>query len=690
MTLPREEYPRPHFDRSHSWQSLNGRWDFAPDPTQSGVERGLANDSAEWPSAINVPFAWETSASGIESHWLSCGWYRRSIEVPSAWNGSRVVLHFGAIHHAATVWVNGIEVGSHIGGYTPFEIDITKSLSEGRGTIVVRVDAPVDKRAIVHGKQRSVPRDDYDGCSFTPSSGIWQPVWLESRPATYISRVALTASASLDAIIASISVAGGHADGARLRVTVDGSVEQEREVGAEGTVQLLLPIDAPRLWQPADPHLYQVEVTLVSGDGVDRVVTSTGLRRISIEADQIMLNGERLYVRGVLDQGYWPQTGITAPTDDAYVVDLELARKAGYNLVRKHLKLEDPRFLFHADRLGLLVWAEPASTGVFTPEAVAQFEAQIGAMVTRDGNHPSIVMWGLYNEEWGLDWDVPNDPAKQDALRRAFQLLKTADPTRPVIDNSGWAHVETDIVDWHLYDETPSGWSAKLQSLMSGQADRFPVSIAVGTIVDKLLMAAGGPAPTDVPNINGEYGGGYTSVERGWNLHWQTQEMRRYDGLSGYIYTELYDIENETAGVYTFSRGEKDLGGTDPASVNAVTVPVIAIKPLAAGRDLVSASREIRVAVRVSHHGPTPLTVAVVPVWGPLLTTLDLADPDVGASEHVVGVKPFRISDVLHISTAMPAHLDSARLHLLVVCDGSVIGSSYVDVELAEAAPDGR
>jgi hypothetical protein len=690
MTLPRGEYPRPQFDRSHSWQNLNGSWDFAPDPAQSGVERGLADDSADWPSVITVPFAWETPASGIESHWLSCGWYRRSVEVPSAWSGRRVVLYFGAVHHAATVWVNGTEVGSHVGGYTPFEIDITDSLSEGRGTVVVRVDAPVDKRAIVHGKQRSVPRDDYDGCSFTPSSGIWQPVWLESRPATYISRVALTSPASLDAIVANITVTGPHSHGARLRVAVDGSAEHSVGVGADGATQLLLPIEAPRLWRPADPHLYRVEVTLVSTDGVDQVAASTGLRSVTIEAGQIMLNGERLYVRGVLDQGYWPETGITAPTDDAYVIDLELARKAGYNLVRKHLKLEDPRFLFHADRLGMLVWAEPASTGIFTPDAVALFEAQIGAMVTRDGNHPSLVIWGLYNEEWGLDWDVPNDPAKQDAVRRAFRTLKTLDPSRPAIDNSGWAHVETDIVDWHVYDETPSGWAVKLQALMSGQGDRFPVSIAVGTIVNKFLMAAGGPAPADLPNINGEYGGGYTSVERGWNLHWQTQEMRRYDGLSGYIYTELYDIENETAGIYTFNRADKDLGANDPASVNAITVPVMDIDPIAAGRDLVSASREISITVRISHHGPTPLTVSIVPAWGERLRSIDVADADLRPSGYVVGVKPFRVSDELSISTAMPAHLGSARLHLLVVADGSVIGLSYLDVELSQAARDDR
>jgi beta-galactosidase/beta-glucuronidase len=680
MTLAREEYPRPHFDRSHSWQTLNGSWDFAADPA------GLRTpDDVSWPNTITVPFAWETAASGIASHWLSCGWYRREIEVPAGWQ--RVVLHFGAVHHAATVWVNGIDVGTHVGGYTPFEIDVTDALTGRLAVIVVRVDAPVDKRDIVHGKQRSVPRDDYDGCAFTPSSGIWQSVWLESRPATYIAHVALSSSPSLDAIVATVAVAGPRAGDALLRISIDGAPPLDVKAGVTQ-----LPIDAPRLWQPEDPHLYPIEVTLESGDGIDRVGASTGLRSIATEAGQIMLNGERLYVRGVLDQGYWPETGITAPTDHAFVVDLELARKAGFNLVRKHLKLEDPRFLFHADRLGMLVWAEPASTGIFTPNAMELFEAQIDAMVARDGNHPCIVIWALYNEEWGLDWDVPNDPAKQDAVRRAFRRLKALDASRPAIDNSGWTHVETDIVDWHVYDETPSGWAGKLKALMSGQIDRFPVSIAVGTIVDKLLMATGGPAPLDLPNINGEYGGGYTSVERGWNIHWQTQEMRRYDRLSGYIYTELYDIENETAGIYTFDRGEKDLGANNPALVNAVTVPILDIDPTAAGRDLVAATRDINISVTVSHHGTAPLMASIVAVWGQSMRTLDLATVDLTPSEYVMDVKPFRLGDALNIRTVMPAHLESGRLHVLLVAEGSVAGAAYLDValEAAQVHADGR
>lgn len=683
MTVtPRSDYPRPDFDRSHSWRSLNGGWDFAPDPELSGLQRGLPTDTAKWPHDIVVPFAWETQASGVALHWMPCGWYRRRIEVPAEWADQQVILHFGAVHHKATVWVSGAEIGTHEGGYTPFEFDITAALSASAATVVVRVEAPIDKREIAHGKQRSIPRDDYDGCSFTPSSGIWQSVWLEARPSTYVQQVSLRPSQGLDAIDAEIVLDGPHVDGAKLQVEVVGSGLPPVEMVAKTERQrLTLPIAEPVLWQPNDPHVYGVRVELDSADGVDRVLTSTGLRSVAVEDGQILLNGSRLSVRGVLDQGYWPATGITAPSDEAFIVDLELARAVGYNLVRKHLKLEDPRFLYHADRLGILVWAEPASTGVFTPDGVRRFEAQIDPMVARDGNHPSIVIWGLYNEEWGLDWDVPGDVAKQDAVRRAVQLLRRLDPSRPLVDNSGWTHVDTDLIDWHIYDEHPAGWAAKVAALLSGRTDRFPVSIAVDTVVDKLLMASGGPAPSALPNLNSEYGGGYTSVERGWNLRWQTQELRRYDMLSGYIWTELYDIEHETAGLYTFERGLKDQGGNDPRAANAETVIVVNVVPEAPGRDIIVNTQDVEVRVQVSHHGNSPLRVTLASAWGPMFGPLVGAHVSTSRDCADLDVKPFSLSEEAVVAARMPDGLTSGRLHLFALSDGRVVASTCVDVE---------
>lgn len=680
MSSVRPEYPRPHFDRSHTWLSLNGGWDFTADPYGTADAHDLAR-RADWPQTATVPFAWETEASGVAAHWLEYGWYRRDLAVPAAWQGLRVVLHFGAVHHQARVWVEGVEVGEHEGGYTPFEFDITDALAgRTRATVLVRVWAPVDKREIVHGKQRSIPRDDYDDCAFTPTSGIWQPVWMEARPATHVSALALTPGDDLDAIVADIAVAGPDAAGARLTVQVSGGRPVTMAADAAGRARIALSVTEPRLWSPADPHLYGVTVTLDSAGGTDRVRSATGLRRIETRGGHLLLNGERLYVRGVLDQGYWPYTGLTAPDDRAFVTDLELARRCGFNLVRKHLKLEDPRFLYHADRTGMLVWAEPASTGTFTPQAGARFEAQIAPMVARDGSHPSVVIWGLYNEEWGLDWDVPGDPAKQDAVRRAYDLLKSLDATRPVVDNSGWAHVATDLVDWHIYDETPAGWAAKVRPLLAERTHAFPVGLGGGTVVRKLVMADGGPAPA-VPNLNSEYGGGKTSVERGWNQRWQTQELRRHDVLSGYVWTELYDVEHEFAGIHAFDRTLKDSGTSPAAAAHADTVLVVDAEPLAPGRDLVTGpDREVAFDVRISHHGPAAERIAVAAVWGPVLGSAEGLAPVAG--QDAVTVEPYRLSEPVRVTESLPDGAAAARLHLLALraSTGQVMGATCVDV----------
>ena len=680
MTSVRPEYPRPHFDRSHSWVSLNGEWDFLRDPDGSVRAAEVAEARSPWQEQIVVPFAWETKASEIEAQWLAFGWYRRELTVPADWSGQRIILHFGAVHHEATVWVNGTDVGSHEGGYTPFELDVTDALGAVTNVVLVRVSAPLDKRYIVHGKQRSLPRDDYDNCSFSPSSGIWQPVWVEARPATHIAGIHLKPSADLTALVATIETEGEVA-GARLRITVGGEPTIESDADATPVV-ITLPIASPRLWSPTDPHLYSVAVELVTGGGTDVVTASAGLRSIEVIGNTLVLNGERLYVRGVLDQGYWPGSGITAPTDEAFVRDIEIAREVGFTVIRKHLKLEDPRFLFHADRLGMLVWAEPASTGRYSREAAARFEAQIEPMVRRDGNHPSIVIWGLYNEEWGLDWDIPGDPEKQDAVRRAFELLKSLDSTRPAVDNSGWSHVETDIVDWHIYDETPAGWADKMRHLLGDRDDTFPVGIGPGIVVDKPLVAVDPRGSDDKPNLNSEFGGGFTSVERGWNLRWQTLELRAYDRLSGYVWTELYDVEHEMAGLFDAERNLKDTGGTFASAINADTVVVPKVSPVSPGQDVVVGQEgAVAFAVHVSHHGTAPIAGSIVTAWGAPMGALSPARILTTAS--VVGgivAEPFQLSAEVKVAARLPDGWTAGRLHVAFVAGNSVVAITPVDV----------
>jgi hypothetical protein len=630
----------------------------------------------DWTESIVVPFAWETPASGVEAHWLDRAWYRRAFTIAPEVATGRVILHFGAVHHSCTIWIDGTEIGSHTGGYVPFEIDITDALtSDPTHKVIVRVDAPADKRHIAHGKQRSVPRDDYDGCSFTPTSGIWQSVWLEGRPATYLATLALTPASDLNGILAKATISGPSAAGATARITVDGidTVVVDR-VALEAGVAVSIP--SPRFWSPEDPHLYTVSVTVTSDDGVDTVTGQTGLRRFETRGRQLYLNGARISMRGVLDQGYWPRTGLTAPADEAFVLDLEVARAAGFNLVRKHLKLEDPRFLYHADRLGMLVWAEPASTGRFTTEAAKAFSDQIEPMFRRDGNHPSVVIWGLYNEEWGLDWALPDDPAKQEAVLDAFRLMKQLDPDRPAVDNSGWTHLETDLVDWHVYDEKPAGWSRKVRQLVADPSPSFPVAIAVDAIVDKRLMAAG-DVPLDVPFVNSEFGGGYTSIERGWNMHWQTQELRRHDSIAGYVWTELTDIEHETAGIVDFERHLRDHGGRPAAHANAETVTVFDVIPIEPGRDLIAADGVADFHVAVSHHGPTPIDATIRAAWGPIFGEEPTTPTEASGTVHV---EPFRLSEQLVVRMAMPPESRAARLHVLITDASGVIGRGSVDV----------
>ena len=667
---PRGEYPRPQMDRSHRWRSLNGVWGFA---------RGAGASPEE---EIVVPFAWETAASGVGAHWLDRATYSRRFSTPSEWAGMRTILHFGAVHHHAVVSVDGVVVGEHTGGTVHFEFDITDALADVLDhEVTVIVDAPLDKRSIAHGKQRSIPRDDYDSCTFTPTSGIWQSVWLEARPATHLAWLLALPTDDLTGFRISGRVEGPSADDALVRVSV-APADPSRPV-AMGSLTaddlatgFTLSVEDPRLWDPRDPHLYAVTTEVSSSDGVDRVKTLTGLRRIETRGDAILLNGRRITLRGVLDQGYWPDTGMTAPTDEAFIRDLEIARDAGFTLVRKHLKLEDPRFYHHADRMGMLVWAEPASTGRFSPAATAAFASQIPHMVRGLGSHPSIVVWGLYNEEWGLDWALPDDPAKQAAVRDAFADLKRFDPGRPAVDNSGWTHLETDLIDWHVYDEHPRGWATKVRDLVDADDPSFPVSVAVDVVVDKALMI-GRLVPRDVPFLNSEFGGGWTSIDRGWNLHWQTQELRRHDRIAGWVWTELNDVEHESAGIVDANRTMKDNGGRPPHHANAETSPVFDITPEAPGRDLMTASGSVRFDVAVSHHGAASTTVAVLASWG---APFGLAASTIETTIGSIDVLPFELSAPLTVDMRLPEGWNAGRLHVTLRAEDGEIGRGAVDV----------
>jgi beta-galactosidase/beta-glucuronidase len=672
--VPRGEYPRPDLDRSDRWLSLNGHWDF---------------ESVDGSSTIVVPFAWETTESGVARTWLEAATYRRVISIPTEWNGSRVILSFGAVWHRATVSIDGVRVGEHVGGYTSFEFDVTDIVTAGQTSqLVVEVEAPADKRELVHGKQRSIPRDDYDGVSFTPTSGIWQSVWLEARGRTYAAQVALRGD-SRTGIDVTVTLAGDSPAGTPVVARILGGREQlALTSGVDGVVSGRLDVDSPREWSPADPHLYRVEITTADDD---RVVATTGLRTVEVRGEELWLNDERLYVRGVLDQGYWPTTGLTAPDDAALLTDLELARDLGFNLVRKHLKFEEPRWLHKADEMGMLVWAEPACPSRFTDEAAAAFEAQIVPMVDRDGNHPSIVIWGLYNEEWGLDWDIPGSRSRAAAAVAAYDALAAIDRTRPIVENSGWSHVRSDLVDWHYYEPDPATWARNVADLASGARHDFPVKLGPDFVVDKSLYGSADFPRTGVPILNSEFGEGFTSLERAWHVRWQTQELRRHDRFAGYVYTELADVEHEGAGLVDTDRRRKDWGGLDPADSNAPTVVVIDVVPERAGADIPVPTAPLSISVRISHHGTAAISGRFHAVWveagRPFATLVDARGSAPVITGTVVSApltaQPFALTEAVDITVPTPT--GPSRLLVWFADDaGEVLARSFIDAATIE------
>jgi beta-galactosidase/beta-glucuronidase len=421
-------YPRPQL-RRNTWYSLNGEWEFAVDPSA----RWSVPAEVEWRTRIRVPFAPETLASGIgDTGFYRRCWYRRRVELETCPAEQRLVLHFGAVDHTATVWVNGTWVGTHQGGYTPFEFDITAIVAGSNELeVVVRADDDPHDLAKPRGKQdwQLEPHSIW----FPRTTGIWQTVWLELVPATALRAAAFSPHLARWEIGVAGWIDGVPADPCRLSVTLTSrgtllAADTYTVVAGEVHRRIALSdpgIDDSRnelLWSPDSPNLIEVQLDLWGkrGELLDHAVSYTGLRSTAVQGDRFVLNNRPYLLRMVLDQGYWPDTGMTAPDDEALRRDVMLARQMGFNGVRKHQKIEDPRYLYWADRVGLVVWAEMPSAYRFTNESVDRVIREWSEVITRDYSHPCIIAWVPINESWG----VPNLPATR-AIR-----LTTVDMTR--------------------------------------------------------------------------------------------------------------------------------------------------------------------------------------------------------------------------------------------------------------------
>jgi len=456
-------YPRPQFRRRH-WQSLNGRWDFAIDA--DGEHRGP--DRVTWSRQIEVPFSPETTQSGIADTGLYRGcWYRRALETPGLTPAERLILHFGAVDYYATVWVDGTLVMTHEGGYTPFEVDITDALLVDRSehVIVVWADDEPGDLAKPRGKQdwQLEPHSIW----YPRTTGIWQTVWLEKVTQTRVASIQWTPNLERWEISVAATVRGG--DGEKLFLSVrfkvfDIILAHDQYLVVAGEVHRRIALSDPGvddfrnelLWSPERPTLIEAEVELLNAKGevLDRIESYTALRSVAVSGDRFLLNGRPYPLRLVLDQGYWDGTGMTPPNDMTLRTDVILAKAMGFNGVRKHQKIEVPRYMYWADRLGLLVWEEMPSAYRFTRGSVARLTEQWLDVLRRDFSHPCIMAWVPFNESWGVP-NLPHSQPERNYVRALYYLTKTQDPTRPVIGNDGWESIATDIIGIHDYDDSP-------------------------------------------------------------------------------------------------------------------------------------------------------------------------------------------------------------------------------------------
>ena len=576
-------YPRPQLRRAE-WSTLDGEWDCAIDPRAelSGPELVV------WNASITVPFAPETAASGIGDTGFYCAvWYRRRFARPQIKQNERLILHFGAVDYNATIWVNGVEVGRHQGGYTPFSIEITPVLAlDGLQEIVVRAeDDPADLEK-PRGKQdwKLEPHSIW----YPRTTGIWQSVWMEVVPEVRIQTLRWTCSLERWEIGLEAHMHGALPKGASLAVVMragDEVLVRDRywfvndTLGAgsrsAGELHRRIALSDPGiddfrndlLWSPTKPTILDVDLDLLDAEGavLDTVKSYTALRSIAIQGDRFILNGRPWPLRLVLDQGYWEKSGQTAPNSDAFLRDILLVKALGFNGVRKHQKIEDPRFLYWADHLGLLVWEEMPSAYRYTQRSVERLTREWMDVLKRDWSHPCIVSWVPFNESWGVP-DLPESAAQRHYIQALYHLTKTLDPSRPVVGNDGWESVATDIIGIHDYDDQPAR-IARRYGIDEVAARLFKFERPGG----RLLRLSEGQM-SQQPIVLTEFGGialrhegdrtwGYSTCRTPEELLERysalLEVVRQLPTLAGFCYTQFTDTFQEANGLVYANRTPK-------------------------------------------------------------------------------------------------------------------------------------
>lgn len=570
-----KDYPRPQFVRKE-WKNLNGEWNFVFDDNDEGETKKYFIDFPK-KRIINVPFTYETKMSGIADesiHYIV--WYNKKINISKEQiENKKTILHFEGSDYITKVWINGTYIGKNVGGYSRFSFDIEKYIVEGENDITVKVEDSLSKNQ-PRGKQRY--KKESWKCWYIQTTGIWKTVWIEWTSKEYIKNIKSTTETDTNKIKLEVetNISEKHFEEQNYyietEILFDGEIinkareeintnyqEIEINIYKENTEHII------QKWSPTNPNLYDIIYTLYNGDKIiDKIYSYFGVRNIDIQGDKILLNNEQLYLKLILDQGYWKDSHLTPPSEESLINDIDSVLKFGYNGIRKHQKIEDERFLYWCDVKGVLVWSEMANCYSFDDKSLQEFTEEWIKVVKQNYNHPSIITWVPINESWGVP-DVSIDKKQQSFINSLYYLTKSIDDTRPVISNDGWEHTISDIITIHDYKQDRE----LLYSEYSD--DNKKVLNNLTKYNSKHGLFAEGYKYNGQPVIMSEYGGIALNSEKGWGYGKQvkdenefierfislTQVIKGIPYITGYCYTQLTDVQQEINGLLDENRNEK-------------------------------------------------------------------------------------------------------------------------------------
>ena len=576
----RSEYPRPSFVRK-DWACLNGIWDFEFDDDNIGISAKWYKNNHKLSQKINVPFVFQSKLSDINTNdFHDFIWYKRTFKVEDTWKDRDILLHFGAVDYRCSVYINGELAGSHEGGHTPFSFNITGYLTWDIEEVTVYVDDPSCDENIPRGKQYWLEKPE--SIWYTRSSGIWQSVWIEPVSKNHINDFKCTPLFDEGSVKLNIKIKSP-ADNTRLLVKIlfdDSLIIQDTVNIYDTEITCVYDLFQKKVfrgcahgpgwsWSPESPNLFDVKLTLINDDEVtDEVNSYFGMRKVHTENGMVYLNNRPYYQRLVLDQGYWPESLMTAPSDEDFKKDIILAKEMGFNGCRKHQKIEDPRFLYWADKLGYLVWGEMPSTISYSADSVSRITNEWIEAVKRDYNHPCIITWVALNESWGVS-EINYNKMQQSHSLSLYYLLHSLDNTRLVISNDGWELTKTDICAVHNYQHGTKDEKEKYENFIKDTGSKEDILMSRPS---KRNVYANGFEYAGEPVLLTEFGGiAYdTACREGWGYTVASDEkefmedLRRVFNaihmskvLSGFCYTQFTDVEQEINGLLTYTREPK-------------------------------------------------------------------------------------------------------------------------------------